>query len=142
MATYTISAANIKAKISEEVSLAADEAYAEDATSLYDSIVTTSKDDGLIGSLINDAIRKLVKAVSDIAVYTSGTVVTFTVPDFDSTNMSSALSDEIDRYAALSACTDLFKMRKPDRAPQYEIKAQEAMENVIRYLRTRKAPTR
>ena len=53
----------------EEVSKVADAAYAEDGTSLYDSIVLTEKDRATMERFMDDAISALVRRAFDICKY-------------------------------------------------------------------------
>lgn len=135
----SISTSTIKALIAEEVSIAADQAYSSDGTSLYDSVVLSTRDDATVGRLIKDAIAQLGRRETDICTYTDSTI-TFNVPDAAST--SAIITAEINRYVTLHACATLFQSRRAEMVPDYARRTQEAMDNVDALVRTRTAPTR
>lgn len=59
----------ILAVIDEEISRAADSAYSEDGTPLYDSVVNTERDAETISRLVEDAIRDFASRAYDICKY-------------------------------------------------------------------------
>ena len=138
---YTIATSTIKELINEEVSHVADAAYADDGTSLYDSIVLTSKDDNLVGRFIDDGVRQLARATYDICKYGSGKL-TFNVPDFDATTQATYVTAAIDRYLAMYATAAILQQRRAGLVPEYTNRVQDAMNGAITLLRKREAPSR
>ncbi len=146
---YTINKSALLAAVEAEVSKVADEAYAEDGTSLYDLVVITSKDHVYIDRSLDDAAHLLVAKCSDIATFDpqTSTVTTvtprinFNVPDFVA-SQEDALKAEIDRYMAMYASNALFRERRISVVEEYTGRVQEALDNVNALLRKRTTPTR
>lgn len=149
---YQIDKDALYALVDAEVSKVADEAYAEDGTSLYDTIVLTLKDRGTIDGFFPDGLYSFARAISDIASYYElGSYIGSTpvvkptlevyVPDFDRTQ-AKAVEAQIDRYLVLYACNALFQQRRSILVPEYTNRVQWAMDNAITLLRKRIAPTR
>lgn len=55
--------------IEEEVSHVADEAYADDGTALYDSVMVTSRDSLTLSRFVDDAVDHLVRREFDVCKY-------------------------------------------------------------------------
>lgn len=138
--TYTINKSTLYGLVDAEVSLAADEAYADDGTSLYDSVVLTTKDKSLVEQRMDDAVEALVRKCADICKHGTGTIV-FDLPDAPSAN-STATTAAISRYIVLSVITSIFQSRRVSLVPQYEEKTKAALDDVISLVRTRTAPSR
>lgn len=141
---YTINKTILKALIDEEVSKVADEAYAENGASLYDSVILTEKDAALVDRLLGEAVRSLVTRTYDICKYVSddtygNTRLLFYVPDFDET-MEDAVKDGINVFLALSVCTELFQSRRAQAVPEYSARAQASLEKAVTLLKSRKSP--
>lgn len=137
---YSIDKSTLRGLIDTEVALVADEAYAEDGTSLYDTVVLTSKDDGTVDNLIDEAVGQFVKTASDIASLSSNSI-TITAADMAS-GQDTAAQDEIRRFIVLSVCAAIFQKRRPILVPEYSGRAQAALENAIAIIRKRTAPSR
>lgn len=143
---YTINKTTLLEKMEAEVSEVADQAYAEDGTSLYDAVMLTAKDSdatsgtNVAGSAIDDAVSALVSRLADIASL-SGTTLSFDVPDMAS-SQNAAATAEITRYIALAAATEIFRMRRPSAVEEYAARAQAALVNIESLLRKRTAPGR
>ena len=149
---YRIDKDALYALVDAEVSRAADEAYAEDGTSLYDAIVLTEKDRDTIEEFFKDALGTFVRYASDIAsyyeigAYDGSTLVTvpmmkLDVPDFDISQWM-AVEALIHRYISLFACNALFQQRRSILVPEYTARVQSAMDSAITLLRKRIAPSR
>lgn len=139
--TYTIDInTTLYPLIDEEVSHVADQAYSESGVSLYDSVVLTSKDAGLVDRFIDDAVSQLIKRESDIAALSNGTL-TFSVPDLDS-SQEAAISAEITRYISMYASAGIFQQRRAELVPEYTRRTTEALDNIRAMLRKRTAPSR
>jgi hypothetical protein len=165
---YRIDKDALYALVDAEVSRAADEAYAEDGTSLYDTIVLTEKDADMVEGFLADAISAFVKATSDISSYkklqaaeaaknagydiadhfgegsgatTTVHVLDINVPDMDTAQQYAAM-EQINRFVVLYACSALFQQRRSILVPEYSGRAQGALDNAIAVLRKRNAPSR
>ena len=118
---YVIDKPALLESIKEEVSHVADAAYAEDGTSLYDSVMVTMRDKRKLQGFIDDAVSQFVRREFDITKYdpevhyytdelgNETTQVAYVtprlilhVPDFDS-SMEETANAELDRYTAGSA---------------------------------------
>lgn len=143
--TYEIDKSMLYGLVDAEVSRVADEAYSDDGTSLYDSVVLTSRDKGLVEGFIDDAISLFVNRTFDICKYkepaqgSSNHSLEFDVPDFDAT-MEAPAKDELSRYISLYAANRVFQQRRAIVVPQYTERAQAAMDKAVTYLKSRKAP--
>lgn len=145
---YTIDEDGLRGGVEYEVSQVADAAYADDGTSLYDSIVLTEKDAQTVTDLIHEAIRIVIASMQDIASYATQTVSTvttnkivFSVPDFDVTQ-SSVVTLNIDNFIKAHACAGIFRQRRPALVEEYTTRAQVALDNAKSLLRKRQAPSR
>ena len=142
---YTINKDALWEKVKEEVSKVADEAYADNGASLYDSIILTSKDRNTINGFVDDAIALFVRREFDVTsqptVVPAGSPpkLKFNVPDFD-TPLASMFDDELTRYIVLSVCAALFQQRRPAVVPEYTNRAKTAMDNAVSLLKSRKHP--
>lgn len=155
---YVIDKPLLLEKIKEEVSHVADEAYGEDGTALYDSVMVTLRDNNKLGGFIDDAVSDFVRREFDITKYNNivnyhpdeegnptaqvASVtprLEFFVPDFDET-MADAAKAELDRYIVMYACSSLFQQRRATVVPEYTNRAQSAMDKSVSLLKTRKAP--
>ncbi len=125
--------------IKEEVSHVADEAYSEDGTPLYDSVMVTSRDKSKLEGFIDDAIRLFVRKEFDICKYNNIDRLEFHVPDFDDT-MTAAVNSELNRYIVMYACTSLFQQRRVAVVQEYSVRAQSAMDKAVSLLKSRKHP--
>lgn len=146
---YIIDKSALLEKVKEEVSKVADDAYTDDGVSLYDAIIITEKDVDQVNRYLDDAIDLLVRRAFDITKYAplvdaDTHAVTprllFYVPDFDTT-MEDSVKDELDKYLTLSACIALFQSRRAAVLPEFQTRAQAAMDNVVVLLKSRKSPT-
>ena len=151
---YIIDKAGLLESVEEEVSHIADSAYGEDGSSLYDSIVITEKDRQNVLRFIDDAVTDFVrKRAFDICKYSPETYqdeagewqlsgrmrLQFYVPDFDET-MWDATKAALDRYIVLYAVGSLCQSRRADLVPEYAKRTQEAQDNAIILLKSRKYP--
>lgn len=69
MLEYILDELEVLSLIDEEVARAADAAYAEDGTPLYDSIINTDRDAGVIARFVDDAVRDFAARAYDICKY-------------------------------------------------------------------------
>lgn len=139
---YVINKTALWDRVYEEVSRVADEAYSEDGTSLYDSVILTERDRDKVDRLLDDAVNAFVRRTYDIckkATVDSAPNLQFYVPDFDTTMASTALQ-EITNYLALYAATEVFKSRRAGVVPEYAERVQAAMDRAVVLLKSRKAP--
>lgn len=131
--------------IDEEVSYAADEAYDENGSSLYDAIVLTKKDKRLVSKYIDDALSAIVKRMWDICKYkvtTSNNVVStylvFNLPDIPREN-ETLFRAEIGRVISLYAITEIYKSRRPALLAEYQARTAESLEKANLIARTRES---
>lgn len=147
---YLIDKESLYALVDEEVSHVADEAYTEDGTALYDSIVLTEKDKGTVERLMDDAAAQLVVRAHDICRLepetegnppqrTGRSILLFYVPDFDMRNEQAA-KEEISRYMSLYVCTAIFQKRRTSVVEEYSARALAALNSAIGLLKQRKHP--
>ena len=141
---YTIDKTLLKALVDEEVSKVADEAYAENGVSLYDSVILTEKDDNAVGRFIDEAVNGFAARTFDISKFVSTdtlgtTKLLFYVPDFDDT-MAASVESEITHYIVFSVCMDLFKSRRAQAVPEYEARALSSINKAVTLLKSRKSP--
>ena len=126
--------------IEEEVARAADDAYAEDGTSLYDSIVLTSKDTNVVGKLVEDGALLMMRKLSDVATRSTNTI-TINVTDHQD-GLDAPISAAITRFLAMYACNGIFQQKRAALVPEYTRRTQEALDNVVEFVRTRIKPNR
>lgn len=150
---YVIDKTDLWNRTYEEVSRVADEAYGEDGTPLYDSIILTERDREMVSRFIDDAASLMVRRCFDICKYSPETTtdennqtqltgrmrLLFHVPDLD-TSMEPSIQEEISRYLALYAATSIFQSRRAAVVPQYTERVQAAMDRAVVLLKSRKAP--
>lgn len=155
---YVIDKPALLESIKEEVSHVADAAYAEDGTSLYDSVMVTMRDKRKLQGFIDDAVSQFVRREFDITKYdpevhyytdelgNETTQVAYVtprlilhVPDFDS-SMEETAKAELDRYIVMYACAAIFQQRRALAAPEYTARAKQAMDNAVAILKYRKHP--
>ena len=155
---YVIDKPALLESIREEVSHVADEAYGEDGTALYDSIMVTLRDKRKLEGFIDDAVIQFVRREFDITKYNhivhyhldedgnpteQVASVTprleFFVPDFD-TSMEDSAKADLDRYIVMYACTSLFQQRRATVVPEYTNRTQSAMDKAVSLLKYRKHP--
>ena len=144
---YTINKEALHPAIDAEVSRIADEAYAEDGTALYDSVVITEKDWPAVDGYLEDAAGLLVRQNADIARHAAPDVgqtaarILFYVPDM-AANQESAVTAECSRFMAVYAACALLQSRRPTAVPELTSRIQQALDNVKSMLRKREAPSR
>ena len=139
--TYTLNTSSaILPIIEQEVSRAADDAFAEDGASLYDAIVLTSKDGDVINNLVEDGVSLMMRKMADVATRNSNTV-TLNVTDHQS-GLESELNKAITRFLAMYACNGIFQQKRAALVPEYTRRTQEALDNVVEFIRTRNKPAR
>ncbi len=150
---YVIDKPALLESIREEVSHVADEAYSEDGTALYDSVMVTLRDKHKLEGFIDDAVSAFVRREFDITKYSPETYtdeygeaqlsgrmrLQFHVPDFDET-MADAAKAELDRYIVMYACSSLFQQRRATVVPEYTNRTQSAMDKAVALLKYRKHP--
>jgi len=150
MLYYTINRTSLRDRIEEEVSHVANDAYADNGQSLYDSIIVTEKDEEMVGRFIDDAINAFVNRTFDICKYayitdTLGSQpvehLEFYVPDFDET-MEDAMKEEVTKFIVLFVCVSLFQTRRPMVVPQFTERMQAALTKAVSLLKSRKSPIR
>ena len=151
---YVIDNSRLWELIHEETSKVADQAYADDGTPLYDSVVLTEKDRSTVERFIDDAVDALVRREFDVTkqaplptfseddprqVVSVIPRLEFHVPDFDET-LASMLDKELDRYITMYACAALYQQRRPSLAPEYTTRTQSSMDKAVAFLKSRKHP--
>ena len=140
--TYTINNTTITNLVTEEVSRVAAAAYADDGTSLYDSIVIHSRDANDVSRAIKDAVDAVIKRAVDICTYIPATpALSFYAPDMDSTKETAA-SDEVTRAIVLGAVSVWMREKYPVRYQDYADRSAAALNNAIAMIKTRTTPTR
>lgn len=142
MLIYVIDKTALWERAFEEISSVADDAYADDGTSLYDSIILTDKDKPAVERYIDDAVSAFVRRAYDIckrATENNVPVLQFYVPDFDVT-MTDTAKGEITSYLALYAATEMLKSRRAAAVPEFSQRVQSAMDRAVVLLKSRKAP--
>lgn len=147
MLTYVIDKTALWERAFEEISSVADDAYADDGTSLYDSIILTDKDKPAVERYIDDAVSAFVRRAYDICKPATIEVeagvtapgLQFYVPDFDSA-MTDTAKAEITNYLGLYAATEMLKSRRAAVVPEFSQRVQSAMDRAVVLLKSRKAP--
>ena len=146
---YIIDKDDLYDRIDEEVSRVADESYADNGQSTYDSIVLTSRDRNMVERFIDDAVTSLVRRAFDICKYSpemdEGTPtgrmrLFFYVPDLDET-MEDTIKEEISRYITLYSSAMIFESRRVAAVPQYAERITASMDRAVALLKSRKSPT-
>lgn len=122
--------------VDEEVSRVADKAYGEDGTSLYDSVVLTSRDKNLVNGFIDDAVSAIALRAFDICKY-SNDKLEFFVPDFDS-SMKDVVKHEMDRFISMYACSSVLRQRSASVEAEYTERMQAALDKAVQLLKSRK----
>lgn len=141
---FNIDKHTVLALVTEEVSRVADESFAENGESLYDSVILTSKDADTIERFFADACHELIRRTFDICESFSLTDdfwINYYIPDFDETN-SEVTREELERYLSLQICASLFKSRRALAVPEYSERAAKAMDTAVTLLKSRKTPIR
>lgn len=165
---YVIDKEALYGRVDEEVSRVADEAYTDDGTSLYDTVLLTERDKEMVERYMDDAVSALVTRTFDICKYSPQVVyredgqgnvtdeidhivprLLFHVPDLD-TGMEERtdengelppfISEELSRYIAYYTANAIFLSRRPGVVPQYADRVQAAMNRAVTLLKSRKAP--
>ena len=155
---YVIDKPALLESIKEEVSHVADEAYTDDGTALYDSVMVTLRDKRTLERFIDDAVNAFVRREYDIAKFAPEVNyhydeyghatdqvasvtprLEFYLPDFDTT-MTDAAKEELDRYIVLYACAAIFQQRRAAVVPEYTARTQAAMDKAVALLKFRKHP--
>lgn len=144
---YTIDKETLQPKIEEEVSLVADEAYGDNGASLYDSIIITEKDKGMVERFIDTAVSAITTRMYDICkLFKSDDTaegnleqIYFHVPDFDET-MEATVTEELSRFIVLFTCSCIFEQRRPAVVPQFSERAKAALDKAVTLLKSRKSP--
>lgn len=140
---YSVDKTTLYALIDEEVSKVADEAYSDNGVSLYDSVVLTEKDSGMVYRLIDEAVDGLASRLYDVCKFSTDThgnsQLVFYLPDFDDT-MENAARSEITHFIVYSVCTEIFKSRRAQSVPDYEARAAASIGKAVSLLKSRKSP--
>ena len=144
MLDYKVDKTLLRALVDEQVSQVADEAYSDAGVSLYDSIVLTGKDEEMVGSFLDDAVRVFTTRMYDGCHLTKDSgdndVIEMYLPDFDVTFKDAAFN-EITRFIVFSATTSVFQSRRAQEVEKFSLRAQAALERAINFLKSRKSPT-
>lgn len=138
---YVINKETILSKVEELIARIADSRYADDGTSLYDSIVTTSGDSGVLESYIDEAISNIVARLADVCVSSSGYTLSFNVPDMVEGNITRAKS-ELDSYIVNTAVSLWCDKKDADSSVLYQNYAANDLNAAIKLMKTRKIPSR
>ena len=135
---YVIDKDALTEQFRQEIANSASREYADDGTSLYDSIWPTSQDGGIIDGLMNDAVGTLTASVrlAHVISKTDGELM-FDLPDMD-TDMEKTAKTKIDRYIVLETCRLWTSRMSEDLSKKYAEAATAALGRVIRTLYTRK----
>lgn len=139
--TYTITDSTILAAARRDISRAAASAHTEDGNFLYDALVPTSRDEAVLGDMLDEAVRSLLAATADISSMGSGSIV-FDVPDFNTAN-GTAVNKAITTALADSIAAEWFLLKKyQEKAGTYANMAKVAVDEAVRLLYTRNKPAR
>lgn len=140
--TYVVDNLGISALIAEEVSRVAAAAYADDGTSLYDSVAIHSRDTDTLSRLIDDAVSGIARRAADICtVIPSPLALSFYVPDFDDSK-ETIVENALSRSISLIACAAWMRDKLPSRAAEFTDRANASLNVAIGLLKTRITPTR
>lgn len=140
MLVYTRNDNDLLELVTEEISHVADQAYSDNQIALYDQVMATSKDEGLLKRYVSDAISAFAARTFDICSAIQPGGLEFYVPDFDSTMEETALA-EISRYVVMSACASFFIQRRVAVAQEYAERAKAAADKAVALLKSRKHPS-
>lgn len=143
---YSITHESLLELIHEEVSRVADFAYAEDGTSLYDTIAIFDRDAPTIKRMIADASSVVFSRFRDYIVSPSAPsenseVFNFYLPDMDPSQVLVATA-ELNRFLSLQVVSSWLKERYKSEVENYSTRATEALDKAERALFTRKRVTR
>ena len=128
--------------VDREVSLAADEAYSDEGTALYDSVVLTEKDKETVAGYIEDALNAFITRTRDICrkvVDDDEESLEFFVPDIDAAS-EPLVKEEISKYVTAYTAAEIFQTRRPALVPAYTERTKYAMDRAVTLLKTRKNP--
>ena len=140
--TYTINNTTLTNLVNEEISRIAASAYSDDGNSLYDSVVTYSRDADAVSRALKDALDAVIGRTVDICTYIPGTpALSLYAPDMDSSK-EGAVSDEVTRAISLGAVSILLKEKLPARSEEYADRSKSALDIAVELLKTRTAPSR
>lgn len=155
-----VNKATILDEAKREIFRVADSAYDNEGNSLYDGIITTSRDETTLGQMFSDACTAYTKRIADV-VSSDWTQVTTTTkgedgkevttatdeyslktdtPDED-TNFADTITSETARYISLNIAAAWFQEKYADKAAEYTARAQAAMDKAVSLLKTRKRHT-
>lgn len=138
MYTYPNDTGTLNEGIDERIARAADVAYAEDGSSLYDQIINTSRDRDTIDDMILRSRDAIVARFYDIASV-DGNSFDLNIPDFP-VDSEGHLEETINTFIINDVCRRWFEQKRPAIVPEYTALAQSAMDRLAALVRTRKDP--
>ena len=145
MPTYSITynVSDLRAKVDEEVSKAAQRAVNKDGQALYDLVKIHSNDRNQIEGLIRDAMHSVALRFSDLStLQEAGGMYALYLNAPDSILANDIVESEITRYVTMKVVASWLVIRYPDYAKYYADIADDALAKVVVAVRTRMKPTR
>lgn len=141
--TYTLALTELRDKIDEEVSKAAQRAVGKEGQPLYDVLKIYSRDRSEVEQAIRDAVDSVMLRFVDMAkVESDNSSYTLQIYAPDIAETQDVLGKEITRYVVTKATSDWFAKRYPDAGKYYADMADSALAKVVVAARTRKKPER
>ena len=138
---YTVDKSNIKDRVEELIARIAASQYSDDGVSLYDSIVNSSADDGIIDGYIDEAVGGIIARLASICKVEENNKLIFNVPEMVEANKGRAqsiLDQYIFHYAINRWCDD----KVPTLAKKYFDLAADDLNKAVILIKTRKIPAR
>lgn len=141
--TYTFAITDLRAKIDEEVSKAAQRAVTKEGIPLYDALKIYAKDRPEVERAISDAMDSVTLRFVDISeLEASQDSYVFKLYAPDITEASATLEKEIGRFVVMKAVSDWFAKRYQEIGKYYADMADAALARVVVAVRTRVKPAR
>ena len=141
--TFTFAISDLRAKIDEEVSKAAQRAVTKEGLPLYDVLKIYAKDRPEVERAISDAMDSVTLRfvdLSELEATQESYVFSLYAPDI--TEASATLEKEIGRFVVMKSVSDWFAKRYPDAGKYYADMADAALAKIVVAVRTRVKPTR
>lgn len=141
--TYAFALTDLRDKIDEEVSKAAQRAVGKEGQPLYDVLKIYSRDRSEVEQAIRDSMDSIMLRIVDMAkleVDNNAYTLQIYAPDISETQ--EVLEKEITRYVVTKSASDWFAKRYPDAGKYYADMADTALAKVVVAVRTRKKPER
>ena len=139
--TYTITANTLRGLIQKEISTVAFRARTDSGDSLFDTVKTTSRDNGILDSYVEEAVNNILVRLTDMDPSYASSQIKITAPDIDSTT-GALVPDAIEDYLIKYAVAFWLLRTYPSVGDFYKAQADTAMERLVSLVRHRQTPQR